>query len=133
MKKRRPFFAWDLRKPRFVSTNYPERALSLSLFRFLGKCNVMLCDAISGDFWVVLSLLFPREVWVEEELLGHWLEGRNFRDTFSDVLLTNGDPTRGFLWWRGGKWLHVSVIQGWVKRKACPFLYSSNYGILVHM
>ena len=46
-------------------------SLSLSLSRFLGKCNVMLCDAISGDFWVVLSLLFPREVWVEEELLGH--------------------------------------------------------------
>ena len=46
-------------------------SLSLSLSRFLGKCNVMLCDAISGDFWVVLSLPFPREVWVEEELLGH--------------------------------------------------------------
>lgn len=48
-----------------------SRASALSLSRFLGKCNVMLCDAISGDFWVVLSLLFPREVWVEEELLGH--------------------------------------------------------------
>lgn len=47
-------------------------ALSLSLSRFLGKCNVMLCDVIYGDFWVVLSFfLFPREVWVEEELLGH--------------------------------------------------------------
>ena len=48
-----------------------SRASALSLSRFLGKCNVMLCYAISGDFWVVLSLLFPREVWVEEELLGH--------------------------------------------------------------
>ena len=48
-----------------------SRASALSLSRFLGKCNVMLCDAISGDFWVVLSLPFPREVWVEEELLGH--------------------------------------------------------------
>ena len=46
-----------------------SRASALSLSLSLG--NVMLCDVISGDFWFVLSLLFPREAWVEEELLGH--------------------------------------------------------------
>ena len=51
-------------------------SLSLSLSRFLGKCNVMLCDAISGDFWVVPSLCFHERYGLKKSFWGiDWKEG----------------------------------------------------------
>ena len=53
-----------------------SRASALSLSRFLGKCNVMLCDAISGDFWVVPSLCFHERYGLKKSFWGiDWKEG----------------------------------------------------------